>query len=331
MKSLKIVLIIILCGIMLLLGGFLAFVLQKDGEGNWMSGNGFAENWGKYELVLEKEVSAEGISSLTAQYSMNSNDVFFYESTSDTFVIKEYLNFTPEEKDISTITKDGQELVVKGGNRKMAGIFSFGIRGGYVEIYVPAGFAGDLLVSTISGDIKTNRAFEQMGQVSLSTVSGDILFQKVAANDVKMSTVSGDIAVTDLTGNAAMSTTSGDIRVEKETGAFTVSTVSGDVTLGEGAVCGTASTTSGDVRILCKELQGDVSVSTVSGDVFLTLPTEAAFDFSFDAVSGECSTFFDGELSYNKKRSSADGSHGNGAVWKVEVSTTSGDLRVTES
>lgn len=293
MKTLKIVLIIILCGIMLFLGVFLAFALKTDRRGWNTTPNGLT---GNYELVLNEEVSAEGINSLSVQYGMNSNDVFFFEGTEDKIVIKEYLNFTPEENEISTIQNKDGELVVKG--KKRDGFFSFGFfggRDGYVEIYLPSGFAGNLSVATVSGDIRTERDFVQMGQLRLSSTSGDICFTKIEADSVRISTVSGEIRAAELIGNADLSTTSGDIRV------------------------------------FLKELQGDFSVSTVSGEVSLALPSDAAFDFSFHSVSGECNTFFDDELSFNKKGTDADGTHGSGSnLPKVKISGTSGDLRITE-
>lgn len=365
MKTLKIVLIIILCGIMLFLGGFLAFALKTDWQGWNITPNGLT---GNYELVLNEEVSAEGINSLSVQYGMNSNDVFFFEGTEDKIVIKEYLNFTPEENEISTIQNKDGELVVKG--KKRDGFFAFGFYGGrdgYVEIYLPSGFAGNLSVATVSGDIRTERDFVQMGQLRLSSTSGDIAFTKIEADSVRISTVSGEIRAEELTGNADLSTTSGDIRLEQTKGdlsvsttsgeitianrngklnadttsgdirvdvadgAFSINTVSGEVTVGDGCGFGTVGTTSGDIRVFLKELQGDFSVSTVSGEVSLALPSDAAFDFSFHSVSGECNTFFDDELSFNKKGTDADGTHGSGSnLPKVKISGTSGDLRITE-
>lgn len=348
MKTLKIVLIVILCGIMLFLGGFLAFALKTGRQGWNTTTNGLT---GNYELVLDEEVSAEGINSLNVQYGMNSNDVFFYEGAEDKIVIREYLNFTPKENEISTIQNMDGELVVKG--KKRDGFFSFGFHGGrdgYVEIYLPSGFAGSLSVATVSGDIRTERDFVRMGQLRLSSTSGDIVFTKIEADSVRISTVSGEIRVEELIGNADLSTTSGDIRLEqtkddlsvsttsgditianRNGGVFSIDTVSGEVSVGDGCGFGTVGTTSGDIRVFLKELQGDFSVSTVSGEVSLALPSDAAFDFSFHSVSGECNTFFDDELSFNKKGTDADGIHGSGSnLPKVKISSTSGDLRITE-
>ena len=90
-------------------------------------------------------------------------------------------------------------------------------------------------------------------------------------------------------------------------------------------------TISGEVRVGLIGIQGNLSVTTTSGDVFLQLPSKAEFAFDFDSASGECETFFDEALSFNKKGTSASGVYGNSADMEVKISTTSGDVWISEN
>lgn len=86
---------------------------------------------------------------------------------------------------------------------------------------------------------------------------------------------------------------------------------------------------SGDIRIFLDELQGGLDISTTSGDVSLQLPKTASLSLHFSSTSGECVTFFDEELSFNKKGNKAEGQHGGGEH-SIDVSTVSGDLSISE-
>ena len=73
---------------------------------------------------------------------------------------------------------------------------SIGFRGAYVEVYLPAGFAGDmetLTVKTISGEISSKIGLTARGGFLASTTSGDMLFPEVRAEKIQVSSTSGDI------------------------------------------------------------------------------------------------------------------------------------------
>lgn len=211
------------------------------------------------------------------------------------------------------------------------------------EIHVEAAGCGLFSASTTSGDI---RAEQVTGESEVSSTSGEIILGR-QNGDITVSTTSGDIRVEEMTGKSSVSTTSGeiifkqqngdieasstsgDIRIEELQGNFEMDSSSGEVRIANGTGQGRAETISGDVQIFLAELAGDLNISTTSGEVYLRVPETVSLTLDFDSTSGDCSTFFDDQLSFNKKGNKVDGQYGGGER-QVQVSTTSGDLRITQ-
>ncbi len=380
MKTTKIVLIVILCGIISLLCGFLGYALTHRGQSAFLSISGSTVS-STYELVLEQVLPAEEITDIQILYDMNSNDVYFYESDDDNITVREYLNFTPGEDDLSTITQNGSKLTVQGKRRDT--LFIGNTRSGYTEVYLPDATYEALQVVTVSGDIFSKKASIVSYDMSVSTTSGDINFPRVEASDLQLGTTSGDIfldevyganiqvsstsgdirfasvmagsertsedtALPDGTeGKLVASTTSGDIKLLGGSGDYDISSNSGDITLGEmngsfhlettsgnisaidGIGGGEVNTVSGNIRISLSELTENLNAGTTSGEVDLKLPENASFAFDYSSTSGDCSTFFDDALNFNKKGNQASGNYGDNGDIKVTVSSVSGNLRVT--
>ena len=395
MRKLKIASIIFFSGVAICLCAILFLSLERAGQ---HAGEG---DRGRYHLVMEQEIPMEEV--LNIDYGMTFNDVLFYPGEGDSVVVREYLNFEPKEKQISTVDCRDGEILVKGVSRRRFAFFTFHIWDGYTEIYLPGGFsegleelsvktaAGDVrseiplweaervFVNSTSGDISFSelrteelRAFSTSGdirletltgQISVSTTSGDISLGQTEGNakvsstsgeilvgevqgDVTVSTTSGDISMGKIQGDINFSTTSGNIRLQEGKGqlegestsgdvrldlldgGFQVKSTSGEVTLLNGTGWGRVGTISGDVRAYLDELTGDLTVSTTSGEVELGLPESASLTLDFNSTSGECNTFFDEALQFNKRGNQVQGQYGGGKN-EVSVSTVSGDLRIT--
>lgn len=410
MRNLKIITIIFLAGAAVCLSAILYLALSQGyrlGNRFGMNGDSNVQNPGNYSLALEKELDAESVRSLKIDYGRAYNDVYFYATDGDAILIREYMNFTPRESQISAVELNGQELSIRGTQRRSGFFSSFSVtfQHAYTEVYMPAGLADgleELYVKTVSGDIFSDVSFYAQKGFYASSTSGDILFPEIkagqiqiastsgnirltdaAAESIHLSTVSGDISVEQAEGDTAVSatsgnvtlghmdgdiristisgdmsvgeakgsmtfsstsgiqrlqngtgsfeadTTSGDILVERLDGNFNIQTTSGDFALSEGSGCGGVETISGEVRIFLRELNGDLDVSTTSGNVNFRLPGTGSWILNFDSASGECSTFFDDQLQFNKRGNHAEGQYGDGGKI-IEVSTTSGDLKITE-
>lgn len=359
MKTFKIVMIVIFSGLALCLCVML---------GRFLAMGGSPETYPNYILVQEKTFASEEITALSALFQ-NSSDVFFSESADNTVTVKEYANFTPDEKQLSAIEQRGTTLFIEGPKRSFLSfsLFVSSSPDSYTEICLPENLLSSLRVQTVSGDIRSTVSFTDCDDLSVSTTSGDIFFpalegesltlsstsgniglERVSGEKLNISTTSGDIQLERLEGNASLSgtssnvaignasgsidisTVSGDIRLDSLNAAFRFNTTSGEITVSDGTGWGRATTVSGDIRISLAELTDGLTLSTTSGDVSLALPEAFSYTLDFDSASGECNTFFDDVLSFSKKGNQVNGQYGNNAGNKLNISTVSGDLNITK-
>lgn len=352
MKQSKLILISILSGIFLLLCGVLIWgITGLNIRVNGSKQNIPAAVYKDYKKVLEVEVQAEKIEALNLFFDKNSNDIYFYKNDSEQILIEEYVNWELSEKKKTKVIEANGMLTLDSPKRD-TGIINFGVnnKSGYVNVYLPESYQGDLTAAALSGDIDADIDFILGKDAAFvaSTTSGEILLLKVEAETVDISSVSGDVDADTITGETDISTTSGDVDVTAITGDCNVSTVSGDITIN--SVTGKAgfSTTSGDVRAedlsgdgkvntvsgdirLCFIKAGDINVSTTSGIVDISIPENTTVDFETSTTSGNIDTFFDDALSFNKKGNHASGTYGDGEAIRMEISAVSGDVSVWQS
>lgn len=358
MKELKITLIVVLSVVVLGLCALLSYSLSKRGSDQWEIIDGNAE------LVQEKEFPAADIDKLDIRYDKSGNDVTIYESDGNTVIVREFANYEVKDSGLAEIKlSDGGTLSVRGPKR-VNNMIHFN-RYMYTEIWLPAGYEGEISVATVSGEIRVERELSLQQKLKLSSTSGDIATKgitasqisvtstsgevrtgELAAKEIEIATTSGDVRVdkadgrlsvasnsgeviiSDGSGERKVSTTSGDIRISGADGMFSLSSTSGEILLEGQSGFGTASATSGDIRISVAQLAGDLDVDTSSGEVTLGLSENESMQFKVTTTSGVISTFFDDVLSFSRKGNRAEGSIGDDSNNKVTVTTTSGDIRV---
>ena len=177
---------------------------------------------GNYSLVQEKSFPAEDIRSLKIDYGSSAHDVLFYQGTGDEIIVREYMNFEPNKSQLSKVQETGGELTIKGAGK---GLFSFWFgfsQGFYTEIYLPAGLAEGmdaLSVKTVSGDVLSEIGLTCLGNLMVSTTSGDVRIPEIKADTMQMSSTSGSIRLESvLAERTEISTTSGDITIEQARG-----------------------------------------------------------------------------------------------------------------
>lgn len=351
MKQTKIILISIIAGIMLFCIGILLCALNGHNPFGW--GMRDQDYEASVSLTLEYETPAEAVRDLKIMYNNNPVDVYFYQGSQDEIVIREYAYKELLEGEKTTIEEKDGVLLVRGKRRGKLihfGFFGRDKNGGYVEVYLPDTWQGDLQVQTVSGDIFSQIDFclGKEADFQASSTSGDITLTKVEAGKIDVSSTSGDLRIEDAggdlqlattsgeitlftgTGDCGISTVSGDIHVDCLTGAFRFSTTSGEISAAEVKGGGKASTVSGDIRLQFKDLNETLTVSSTSGEVSMDLPRDTAVDFEAATTSGDINTFFDEFLSYNKRGSRASGSYGEGTAHRVDIHTTSGDVSIRE-
>ena len=172
---------------------------------------------------------------------------------------------------------------------------------------------GDLEVDSSSGDVEIVNCVCRA--ISADSTSGAQSVRDCACAGIKLNNTSGGKSIE----NCAVS---GEVKIDGTSGSSGVRNLSctgieidgtsGSVRLEELKCSGKADVvgSSGTVYISFAEAPSGVSVDSTSGDVTLVFPKGTGLDLDFDSASGK----FSGELSSGSLR--------------VEVDTTSGDLRI---
>ncbi len=188
------------------------------------------------------------------------------------------------------------------------------------------GVRGPVKVVTVSGSIHV----EQIDHYAqLSTVSGSI-DAKDMGDDVRASSASGRVTVSNVQGDVNINVLSGAAQVAKLGGRVEATTGSGSIEI-EGA--------KSDVKIRAASgrviVQGDPgtnsywNLNTVSGPVQLSVPQNANFHLSAEAVSGEIRADIPIVIEEQGKHSlRARMGDGGG---RVEVRTVSGEIHLTRA
>jgi len=147
----------------------------------------------------------------------------------------------------------------------------------------------------------------------------------------RLSTASGDIDVSGARGALNAKTASGDVRVTGFSGEVKVSTASGDIHIADVAGSVNARAASGDLDIQIARLEGSgaMEFSTASGDVIVSLPSDLDAEVSMSTVSGDLETDFPIEVKERKRGSGrqAFGRVGGGSR-SLRISSASGDVRL---
>ena len=193
------------------------------------------------------------------------------------------------------------------------------------ELSVPIGT--EVRASTVSGNVDVRSV---AGEVNVHSVSGDVEVRD-AGDRVEMQTVSGDINASKLRGRIRANSVSGDITVEDIDGTLNAKSVSGAL-IARGSLTGLEfESVSGDFTF-SGDIKGDgsYSVNTHSGDVRLTLPSNAGATLELQTYSGEVRSGFPitlqpGEEPLNRRNRRMRFAV-NGGGPRVSLETFSGDI-----
>jgi DUF4097 and DUF4098 domain-containing protein YvlB len=197
------------------------------------------------------------------------------------------------------------ELETMGGDitlKDIEGSFSGETMGGEIELYH---LKGEVELTTMGGEIKVEdcdldgQVKTMGGEVSLrdvigdldaSTMGGEVSYRNVKrrddrddAREVRISTMGGEIEVDDAPGGADVSTMGGEIRIRSARKFIKAKTMGGEIKIDEidGGV--KATTMGGDVEVNMvgdpDEYDRDVVLSSMGGDIILTVPAGLSMDF----------------------------------------------------
>jgi hypothetical protein len=181
--------------------------------------------------------------------------------------------------------------------------------------------AGPVEATSTSGDIEATG----LGAARLHSVSGSVSVER-AAGVLRVSSTSGDIHVIGATDSLSVNTVSGEVEVDGASRGLELGSTSGDVTLRRVAGNVALSTSSGDVGIAALAGLKQARVTTVSGDVELTLPSGFGAAVDLQSSSGS----LDVEMPLEVRtitRHVLRGTIGRGGA-RLDLKSSSGDLHI---
>ena len=145
----------------------------------------------------------------------------------------------------------------------------------------------------------------------------------------KISTASGNLKAEGFAGRLHLSTASGDVTVSRVGGEIKANSASGTVRVADATGTVNANSASGDVEVELTRLDGagDMKFSSASGDVHVRMPTNIDANVSLSTVSGDIETNFPIEAKRNRHGSGsrAEGQLGSGAR-TLKISSASGNV-----
>lgn len=188
--------------------------------------------------------------------------------------------------------------------------------------------ANSLDLRTISGDMRLNAS---SGPVILTTTSGEMTVHDHSGS-VEIESVSGDLELrhTDTPTTLRIETVSGDAELEQVRGAVEFRSISGDLELkASGPTSLQLETTSGDLDSeLMLAPNSTNQIRSISGDVQVALRDPNNLSLTLNSSSGDLEIDLASRERTDERRS-VQLTLGTGST-SLEISTTSGDIRVTE-
>lgn len=190
------------------------------------------------------------------------------------------------------VTKEGDLVRVETKFPKQSGSFWGGDKINVsvdYKVWVPDQAAVEL--KSVSGDVTVEPLG---GPAKIECVSGNVKLAGAAGAEIKLT--SGDLEVQNIVGDAFIKAVSGDITVTKIKGSVEADAVSGDIELRDvsDAPSVDLKTVSGNVIYFGSiKAGGRYKLNAFSGDVRMTIPADATFDFEANTFSGSIDTDFE--------------------------------------
>ena len=180
-----------------------------------------------------------------------------------------------------------------------------------LDVEIPAGYGGDLGIHGVSSDVELECEDMSFGELTVSTVSGEIDLNTVSTSAVNASSTSGDLKGNIVSGKLGFNGISSKVDVSGLTSGANIGTVSGNITL-------------------AVEKYDDIKIDTTSGDVKIILEAEDDFYVNFDSVSGDFECDIPMKI-VKQKRSGFEGYSAEGYDAEFNVDTVSGDLKIVQN
>lgn len=255
----------------------------------------------------------------------------------DSIVIREYAVKRLTEQQVLNLSEDGDNLKIK-WNENLFNLQMFDQNKKNLVVEIPRSFAEsmrELKCSTASGNIRFDKIAAE--NIHLACATGSVLGQEVRAETAYMRSVTGDIQLSQMVcGQLELFTVSGDVTanmLQAETAA--IQTTSGRV-LVDGSLNTEANIRSvtGEIQLRSALCPKTTVLRSVSGEIGLYLPPSAGeegFDLQYFSVSGQLRSDFTYDNADGNENSSRGRSKIGKGVSALDIKTTTGLMGIYHS
>jgi len=273
---------------------------------NFFNGNDFSVNLGNAVPVSEnKEFSLGNKKDIVIETSIG--QLIITENDGDTITMsvdgdipskyeKTYLKITDTDEGLKILALDDLNSI---------GDFGLNSYNLTVNISIPKKFVGNLDISTVSGESSVT-GFD-LSSLDISSVSGDITLQDGKYGSLKFYNVSGNVFAYSEAGKAQGESVSGNM---------TLTSVNEGISL---------KSVSGNIKASIAALKGKATANSISGEIEIDLLDSSEISYKLSTLSGKLTvddggTVQTGEKSMTKTVSGTDR--------LIDASTVSGNIRI---
>lgn len=274
-------------------------------------------------LANELTFSLEDISEVTISY--DEETVTFHESENGELIIKEYMTEHKRRYDAKAEQSSHSIKISEGGKPFFKNGFSR-----YVEVYLPASYRENLIVTTTDGDIDISELEMTLNTLRIDSTAGAVKLGAVQAQNIQLSTTSGVLEVDRLEADTIrVDTTSGNFSCHTLDGNMTYTTTSGNGNIQSATGSGSyKANNSGKLNVAYAEVTGDLSFYNKNDSIHVTLPADLEFEFQATTKNGSVTTNFQESISMDGRTTS--GTVGEHPTVTVKAETNNGDIEVTQ-
>jgi hypothetical protein len=273
---------------------------------NFFNGNDFSLDLGNAVEVSEnREFSLGNKKDIVIESSIG--QLFITENNGDTITMSvegdipskykdNYLKITDTDEELKIFALDDLNSI---GN---IGLTSYNLT---VNLSIPKKFVGDLDVSTVSGENSVTGL--ELNSLDVSSISGDITMQDGKYGELKFYNVSGNVFAYSEAGKAQGESVSGNM---------TLTSVNEGISL---------KSVSGNIKATIAALKGTAKADSISGEIEIELLDSSEISYKLNTVSGKLSVDGGGTVQTGEKAMSKTVS---GTDRFIDASTVSGNIRI---
>lgn len=287
---------------------FSIFFVDKGGNGPMGFFGG--DDRSGMQLVVDKAVPMQEIDEIDLRLSADECNIYI---TNDSNIgVKHYVRDIPSGR-YAKIDTGGGVLTVSTTPSNVFGFFSFSgfTNRSIIDIYLPEAYKDALSADLKSGTIRFDGDLD-LDELSVHISSGTIRSEySMKAKNIDVTVTSGSVRIT------------GGIEAEE----YAFKTSSGTLNIGNKLIgSGSVNVTSGSITLAGVDITEDLIVKASSGTINIGIAGNPSLRYSGRRSSGTIRAYFD----LIKDGTTFSGTVGEGPYKNLDVSVTSGTIRITQ-